>query len=82
VPGQTLCKERQTIRQIGGGLPADHQWQLYAFAKPAGHYGIRFNGAWVDIGALAPVQSSTIRSIRVIFSHGHDNSDRLVRLDI
>jgi hypothetical protein len=65
-----------------GGLPADHQWQLYAFAKSAGHYGIRFNGAWVDIGALAPVQLSTIRSIRVIFPHGHDNSDRLVRLDI
>jgi hypothetical protein len=26
--------------------------------------------------------SSTIRSIRVIFPHGHDNPDRLVRLDI
>ena len=41
-------------------------------------------GEWIrtDIGALAPVQSSTIRSIRVIFPHGHDNSDRLVRLDI
>ena len=44
-----------------GGLAVSLQvtnGNLYAFARSAGHYWIRFNGAWVDIGAAAPVEGT------------------------
>ena len=39
---------------------------LYAFAKSGGHYWIRFNGAWVDIGAAAPVEGTFATKVTVI----------------
>jgi len=39
---------------------------LYAFAKSGGHYWIRFNGAWVDIGAGAPVKGTFATKVTVI----------------
>ena len=39
---------------------------LYAFAKPSGQYWIRFKGAWVDIGAAAPVQGTFATKVTVI----------------
>ena len=39
---------------------------LYAFAKSGGHYWIRFNGAWIDIGAAAPVEGTFATKITVI----------------
>lgn len=38
---------------------------LYAFAKAGGHYWIRFNGAWVDIGAVAPVQGTFATKVTI-----------------
>ena len=39
---------------------------LYAFAKSGGHYWIRFDGAWVDIGAAAPVEGTFATKVIVI----------------
>jgi hypothetical protein len=39
---------------------------LYAFAKSGGHYWIRFNGAWIDIGAAAPVEGTFATKVTVI----------------
>ena len=39
---------------------------LYAFAKSGGHYWIRFKGAWVDIGAAAPVEGTFATKVTVI----------------
>ena len=57
---------------------------------PAGtiedHHGMRIVGDLAadlaEMSAVGREPPSTIRSIRVIFPHGHDNSDRLVRLDL
>jgi len=38
---------------------------LYAFAKSGGHYWIRFNGSWVDIGAAAPVEGTFATKVTV-----------------
>ena len=39
---------------------------LYAFAKSGGHYWIRFNGAWIDIGAAAPVEGTFATKVTLI----------------
>jgi hypothetical protein len=39
---------------------------LYAFAKSGGHYWIRFKGAWVDIGAAAPVEGTFATKVTII----------------
>jgi hypothetical protein len=39
---------------------------LYAFAKSGGHYWIRFNGAWVDIGAAAPVEGTFATKVTIV----------------
>ena len=39
---------------------------LYAFAKSGGSYWIRFKGAWVDIGAAAPVEGTFATKVIVI----------------
>jgi hypothetical protein len=39
---------------------------LYAFAKSDGHYWIRFNGAWVDIGTAAPVEGTFATKVTII----------------
>ena len=39
---------------------------LYAFAKSSGHYWIRFDGAWVELGAVAPVQGTFATKVTVI----------------
>jgi hypothetical protein len=38
---------------------------LYAFAKSDGHYWIRFKGAWVDIGAAAPVEGTFATKVTI-----------------
>jgi hypothetical protein len=39
---------------------------LYASAKPGGHYWIRFNGAWVDVGAAVPVEGTFATKVTII----------------
>jgi hypothetical protein len=39
---------------------------LYAFAKSGGHYWIRFNGAWIDMSAAAPVEGTFATKVTVI----------------
>jgi hypothetical protein len=39
---------------------------LYVFAKSGGHYWIRFNGAWVELGAVAPVQGTFATKVTII----------------
>jgi hypothetical protein len=39
---------------------------LYAFAKSGGHYWIRFYGAWVDIGAVVPVQGTFATKVTIV----------------
>ena len=38
---------------------------LYAFARSDGHYWIRFKGAWVDIGAAAPVEGTFATKVTI-----------------
>ena len=52
-----------------GGFAASLQvtnGNLYAFAKLGGHYWIRFNGAWVDIGAAAPIEGTFATKVTII----------------
>jgi hypothetical protein len=39
---------------------------LYAFPKSGGHYWIRFNGAWIDMSAAAPVEGTFATKVTVI----------------
>jgi hypothetical protein len=39
---------------------------LYAFAKSGGHYWIRFNGAWIDMSAAAPVEGTFATKVTVV----------------
>ena len=39
---------------------------LYAFAKSGGSYWIRLKGAWVDIGAAAPIEGTFATKVIVI----------------
>jgi hypothetical protein len=38
---------------------------LYAFAKSGGDYWIRFKGAWIDIGAAAPVEGTFATKVTI-----------------
>jgi hypothetical protein len=51
-----------------GGLAVSLQLtngNLYAFAKADGKYWCRFNGAWVDVGSMPPVQGVVATKVRV-----------------
>lgn len=39
---------------------------LYAFSKSSRHYWTRFDGAWVDVGAAAPVQGTFPTKVTII----------------
>jgi hypothetical protein len=52
-----------------GGFAASLQvtnGNLYAFAKSGGRYWIRFNGAWVELGIVAPVQGTFATKVTVV----------------
>ena len=39
---------------------------LYAFGKSDGHYWIRFDGSWVDVGTISPVQGTFATKVIII----------------
>jgi hypothetical protein len=48
----------------------------------AQHHPLTLRQVFYPLVAQQNHSPQTIRSIRAIFAHGHDNPDRLVRLDI